>query len=304
MMNNRRLGLGRGLDALIPGSHNANNTSNTSNPAAAGTPGNIPAGTMVDQVDIDLVGPNPKQPRTVFDPEALAELAESIKEHGVIQPLIVSRPAQDSGGAPYQLIAGERRLLAARQAGLTRVPVIVKEASPRGLLELALVENLQRQDLGALEEALAFKRLGDEFALTQEEIATRVGRSRPSVANSLRLLTLSDEIQASLARGEITSGHARALLGIDNPEERRLAWRRIVEGGLTVRDAEDLARRGIRVTQERPPRRRSAELTALEDQLRGTLGTRVDLTRGRKGGRIVIHYYSDEELESLIDRFG
>ena len=277
-MNNRRGGLGRGLDALIPSLQPA-----------------------VEQVDVDLIAPNPHQPRTVFDPEALSELAESIKEHGVIQPLIVSRPA-DRSGAPFQLIAGERRLLAARQAGLERVPVIVKEASPQALLELALVENLQRQDLGALEEAFAFKRLGDEFGLTQEAIAQRVGRSRSAIANSLRLLTLSEEIQASIARGEITPGHARALLGIDDLEERRLAWRRIVEGHLTVRDAESIAKMGAQAKKVPQPRPRSADIQALEEQLRRTLGTKVDLTHGRKGGRVVIHYYTDEELESIIGR--
>jgi ParB family chromosome partitioning protein len=277
-MTNRH-GLGRGLDALIPSRQ-----------------------PVVEQVDIDLIAPNPHQPRTVFDAEALTELADSIKEHGIIQPLIVSRPG-DRDGAPFQLIAGERRLLAARQAGLAKVPVIVKEASPQASFEMALVENLQRADLGALEEASAFKRLGEEFALTQEEIATRVGRSRSAVANSLRLLTLSDEIQASLARGEITSGHARALLGIDDPAERRQAWQRIVEGRLTVRDAEAMAKSGV--TSRTPhPRRRSAELNALVEQLRGLLGTKVDLTRGRKGGKMVIYFYSDEELESLIEKLG
>jgi ParB family chromosome partitioning protein len=282
-MNMRRTGLGRGLDALIPGSSS-------------------PRGT-VEQVDVDLIAPNPRQPRTVFDGESLDELAESIKEHGVIQPLIVSRP-ETPGSAPYQLIAGERRLLAARRAGLEKVPVIVKEAGPQALLEIALVENLQRQDLGPLEEASAFKRLSEEFSLTQDAIATRVGRSRSAVANSLRLLTLSDEMQASLARGEITPGHARALLGIDDPEERRRAWQRIVEGNLTVRDAEALAKRGTQTFRARSPLRRSAELAALEERLRGALGTRVNLSRGRKGGRIVIHFFSDEELESIMDRLG
>jgi len=279
-MINRRGGLGRGLDALIPSIQPS-----------------------VEQVDIDLIAPNPYQPRTVFEPEAVAELAESIKEHGVIQPLIVTRPA-DRSGAPYHLIAGERRLLASRQAGLTKVPVIIKEASPQALLELALVENLQRQDLGALEEAHAFKRLGEEFELTQEQIATRVGRSRSAVANSMRLLTLSEEIQASLAKGQITAGHARALLGIDDLDERRRAWLRILEGNLTVRDAEALAKRGAVVRIATAPARRSADIAALEEQLRGSLGTKVDLSKGRKGGKIVIHFYSDEELESIIDRLG
>jgi ParB family transcriptional regulator, chromosome partitioning protein len=279
-MTNRRSGLGKGLDALIP---------------------NLQP--MVEQVDIDLIAPNPQQPRSVFEPEGLGELAESIREHGVIQPLIVSRP-QGRGAAPYQLIAGERRLLASRQAGLTKVPVIVKEATPQALLELALVENLQRQDLGALEEAVAFKRLGEEFKLTQEQIAERVGRSRSAVTNSIRLLTLSEEIQASLARGEISAGHARALLGVDDLDERRSAWRRIVEGRLTVRDAESLAKGGGRLrSRKATPKRRSADIEALEEQLRASLGTKVDLlSRGRSGGRVVIHYYSDEELESIIER--
>jgi ParB family chromosome partitioning protein len=277
-VTSRRSGLGRGLDALI---------------GARPTP-------TVDEVDIDLIAPNPEQPRGVFEPQSLSELAESIREHGIIQPLIVSRPA-NPGSAPYQLIAGERRLLAARQAGLTRVPVIVREANTRGLLELALVENLQREDLGPLEEAAAFRRLSDEFGLTQEEIASRVGRSRPAVANSLRLLSLPPEIQASLARGEITAGHARALLGIDDAEEQRQTWRRVVEGNLTVRDAEQLARR--RPAAGKSPRRKlPADLAALEETLRSALGTRVELQRGRRGGRLVIHFFSDEELEAIVER--
>jgi ParB family transcriptional regulator, chromosome partitioning protein len=278
-MTNRRSGLGRGLDALIPSIQPS-----------------------VEEVDIDLIAPNPQQPRSVFEPDALSELSDSIREHGVIQPLIVSRPGTP-GAAPYQLIAGERRLLASRQAGLTKVPVIIKEATPQALLELALVENLQRQDLGPLEEATAFKRLGEEFKLTQEQIADRVGRSRPAVANSLRLLSLSEEIQASLARGEISAGHARALLGIEDVDQRRSAWRRIVEGRLTVRDAESLAKGGGRTRSRRSASaRRSADLEALEERMRASLGTKVDLSRGRSGGRIVIHYYSDEELESIIER--
>jgi len=279
-MTNRRTGLGRGLEALIP---------------------NLQP--IVDEVDIDLIAPNPQQPRSVFDAATLAELAESIREHGIIQPLIVSRPAGDYAAATYQLITGERRLLAARQAGLKRVPVIVKEASPQALLELALVENLQRQDLGPLEEAAAFRRLGDEFGLTQEAIATRVGRSRPAIANSLRLLSLPDEIQASLARGEITAGHARALLGIEDRAEQRRTWRRIVEGGLTVRDAEAMAKGRTR-TGRRAPRAQSADLAAIEERMRASLGTKVELRKGRKGGRVVIHFFSDEELDALIERLG
>jgi ParB family chromosome partitioning protein len=282
-MTNRRSGLGRGLGALIP---------------QAGE--QEPAGVL--EVDVDLIVSNPQQPRTVFDPAALSELAASIREHGVIQPLIVSRLPEANG--TYQLIAGERRLLASREAGLTKVPVIVKEASPQDLLELALVENLQRQDLGPLEEAAAFRRLVDEFGLTQEAVAGRVGRSRSAVANSLRLLSLPDEIQGSLARGEISAGHARAILAVDDAGEQRRTWQRILEAALTVRDAEKLVKRNV--TQMAMRRRRArgpnADLLALEERLRGSLGTKVDLTKGRSGGRLTIHFYSDEELEALIGR--
>lgn len=278
-MTNRRVGgLGRGLGALIPNLHPS-----------------------VEEVNVDLIAPNPHQPRTIFDADAIAELAESIRQHGIIQPLIVSRPEGGRSVAPYQLIAGERRLLAARQAGLARVPVIVKEASPQALLELALVENLQRQDLGPLEEAAAFRHLADDFHLTQEQIATSVGRSRSAVTNSLRLLSLSAEIQGSLARGQISAGHARALLGIDDEAERHSAWLRIVEGGLTVRDAETMSK-GRHEVHARVLRRPSPDVVALEEQLRSSLGTRVDLRKGRKGGKMTVYFFSDEELEAIIER--
>ena len=272
-----RRGLGRGLGALIP-----------------------ELAPAIQEVDVDLIVPNPHQPRSAFEPASLAELAQSIREHGVIQPLIVSR--REVEGGVYQLIAGERRLLAARQAGLSKVPVVVKEASPQGLLELALVENLQREDLGPLEEAAAFKRLVEEFGLTQEAVAGRVGRSRPAVTNTIRLLTLSDEIQASLVRGEISAGHARALLGIDDAASRRRVWQRIVRAALTVRDAEALAktsRGGRRVRQALRP---AADIAALEEKLRSALGTKVDLVKARKGGRLTIHFYSDEEFDALVER--
>ncbi len=277
-MTSRRTGLGRGLGALIPEVRPA-----------------------VEEIDVDLIGPNPKQPRTVFQPEALSELADSIREHGIIQPLIISRGAE-GGGAPYQLIVGERRLLAARQAGLSKVPAIIKEASPQTLLELALVENLQREDLGPLEAAAAFRRLADEFDLTQEAVAGRVGRSRSAVANSLRLLSLPGEIQASLAAGEISAGHARALLGFDEAAEQRQAWQQIVRGHLTVRDTETLvgARSGRRARRTAPAR--NADLAALEEELRSLLATKVELSKGRRGGRLTIHFFSDEELEALIER--
>ncbi len=276
----RQRGLGRGLAALIPTT----------------TVG-------VEEVDLDLIVPNPHQPRAAFSEASLQELVESIREHGVIQPLIVS--AGESPGV-YQLIAGERRLRAARLAGLTRVPVVVKEAADHELLELALVENLQREDLNALEEAQAYRRLADEFGLTQEAIASRVGRSRTAVANSVRLLGLSEEIKASLAAGEVSEGHARALLGLDSETARREAWRQVVERGLTVRQTEELVRHWSDVpqTSARPARRsQNPEIASLEEKLRTALGTKVELRRGAKGrGRLVVHFYSDEELESLLRR--
>lgn len=280
-MSKRKTGLGRGLGALIPS-----------------------AAPSVEEVDVDLIVPNPHQPRASLGEESLRELAESIREHGMLQPLLVSRMTGTEGTLTYQLIAGERRLEAARMAGLERVPVVVKEASSGELLELALVENLQRADLGPLEEAGAYRRLHEDFGLTQEQVAARVGRSRTAVANSLRLLSLSAEMRASLAAGEMSEGHARALLGLEDEGERRGAWRTVVEQGLSVRQTEDLVRSWPRRARgrRRAAPGRSAELAELEERLRAALGTRVSLTRSRRGGRIVIHFYSDEELEGLVQR--
>jgi len=278
-----KTGLGRGLGALIPG----------------------PAPSR-EAVDIDLIVSNPYQPRFGIEAAALEELAESIRQHGVIQPLLVSR-MDDAGGAPtYQVIAGERRLEAAKLAGLTQVPVVIKETTQREHLELALVENLMRQDLNALEEAQAYRRLVDEFGLSQSELSTRVGRSRSAVANSLRLLNLSDELRASLARNELSEGHARAILSLPE-EKRRPAWERVVQKGLSVRQTEELARDWPSEGTKSRGRRRTArnvEIEALEERLRASLGTRVSVVKGRRGGRITIHFYSDEELDGFLERLG
>lgn len=274
-------GLGRGLGALIPTS-----------------------ALEAETLDVDLIISNPHQPRSAVDPESLAALTESIREYGVIQPLLITR-VQPEGGGPdvYQLIAGERRLQAARLAGLARVPVIVKEATSGEMLELALVENLQRADLNPLEEAQAFRRLVGEFGLTQETVAARVGRSRTAVANALRLLTLSDDLKASLAAGEVSEGHARALLGLSSEAQRRQAWQRVVERGLSVRETEAMVRQWPAAAPTKAPRRRpDPEVADLEERLRAALGTRVSLRRGRRGGRLTIHFYSDEELEALLGR--
>ncbi|HTE85997.1 MAG TPA: ParB/RepB/Spo0J family partition protein [Dehalococcoidia bacterium] len=274
-------GLGRGLAALLPGG-----------PEAA------------HEVDIDLIAPNPEQPRKQLDAQSLQELAESIRQHGILQPLIVSRHLATGGGASYALIAGQRRLQAARLAGLTRVPVVVREIQDVQRLELALVENLQRADLSPLDEAAAFRRLIDEFGLTQEEVARRVGRGRVAVANSLRLLGLSPLIRSSLASGEISAGHARALLGAGLETDRAHLLGQIVQQGLSVRQTEVLVR-GLRIAGV-PPRERSIrapdpERVALEERLRSALATQVEIRPSRRGGRILIRYYNEDDLQEILD---
>ncbi len=265
-------GLGRGLGALIPSAERNG----------------------LLQIDLDRISPNPRQPRTVMKEETLAELADSIRQHGILEPLIVTR-----SGSGYTLIAGERRWRAARLAGLTTVPIVVKDSTPQQLLELALVENIQRQDLGPLEEAAAYRQLLDEHNLTQEEVARRVGKSRSAVANSLRLLHLPPEAKVALEEGKITEGHARTLLSLPSAEQQLVLLASMLSSGVTVREAEEAARRGSPKGQQ-PGRPKSVELSDLENRLREALRTKVELHRGRKGGRVVIHFYSDEELEGIF----
>lgn len=286
-MNEPKRGLGRGLSALIP----------SGGPVAEETTGGVM------QLPIDDIGPNPRQPRQAVDSRALEELAASIQEHGIIQPLIVTRSNPADGGPPYRIVAGERRWRAARLAGLPTVPVIVKDATPQAMLEWALVENLQRADLSPLEMATAFRSLMDEFGLTQEDIAARVGKSRVAVANTVRLLRLPDEIKDALAAGQITEGHARALLGIEEEDGQIRALELVIRRGLSVRQTEELVRRINTAEQvaRKAAAMRSPETRALEDRFRGVLGTKVDLLRSRRGGRLVIHFYSEEELQNLYD---
>lgn len=263
-------------------------------------------------VAIDRVVPNPWQPRSFMEPAALAELTDSIRAHGIIQPLLVSVERDANGMEVYQLIAGERRLRAARAAGLTRVPVTIRQSTPQELLELAIIENVQRADLSPLEESYSYQRLIDEFHLTQQEVAIRVGKSRAAVANTLRLAALAPELQASLANGEITEGHARALLGMDDLTRRRELWRMVVEGGLNVRQTERLVREASKPTPDAQtvavavaPAAAQQEHEALAQALQRSLGTKVTLRRGKRGaGSLTIHYYSDEELEGVLDRLG
>ena len=287
-MTQPRRGLGRGLDALLPG----------------GSGEGPPPGRALQEIDIDLIAPNPEQPRTNFPPEQLRELAESIREHGILQPLVVS--LEEDGG--YRLIAGERRLQAARLADLPVVPVVTREVDGSELLELALVENIQRADLNPIEEALAYRRLLDEHGLTQEEVARRVGRSRAAVANATRLLQLEPDIRRSLVAGEIREGHARALLSLPAGPDRLDVWRETVRRGLSVRETEAAVRRALSPRQGRTPADAPeapsrVPLRDLETNLRRALGTRVTISSRRSGGaRIVVETYSEEELESVAGK--
>jgi ParB family chromosome partitioning protein len=277
----RRAGLGRGLESLIP----------SGEPQTGG----------ISQLPVESILPNPRQPRTRFDPEELAELAASIQEHGVLQPLIVTQ-GQEAGR--YVLVAGERRWLAARQAGLTHVPAILREASDQERLELALIENVQRADLAPLETADAYRQLAEDFNLSHEEIAARVGKSRTAVTNTLRLLKLPEAVRQALAEGRITEGHARALLTLPTAQAQAAALVTILSHELNVRQTEALVRR---LSGERPALAEKPapppEVADLERRLEDSLGTRVDLKRGSRGrGTVVIHFYSDEELDALLER--
>ncbi len=276
--------LGKGLGALIPDL----STLDDKEKKALG----------IMEIELDRIVPNEYQPRKAFDDEKLNELAASIREQGVIQPVIVHR-----AGSGYELIAGERRWRASRLAGLRTIPALVKEATKRDLLEMALIENIQREDLNALEAAEAYKRLQDEFKLTQEDLARRVGKERSTVTNFLRLLHLPKEIKQELAAGTLSMGHAKALLSLDRSRDQIQAAVLIVKKGLSVREAESLASR-----LKNPPRERkirpSHELKSLEERLKKSLGTKVTISSKSKGGRIVIEYFSAEELDRILEKIG
>ncbi len=276
----QRSGLGKGLDALIPGG------------AAA-------SGEGVAQIAIDSIQRNPRQPRQAFQESDLEDLSASIREHGIIQPLIVSPVADGT----YTLIACERRLQAARRAGLRMVPVVVRYASDQQLLELALIENVQRADLNPIEEAQAFHHLVKEFGLSHDSIAARVGKSRVTVTNMLRLLDASSAVKQALVDGKISEGHARALLALHSAKAQEAALHTIVNLDLSVRQAEQLARKlsGHQPVSKKRTNR-NPNVGDVEKRLRNTLGTKVALKHGKKGGTLTIYYYSDEELDSLLKR--
>ncbi|HWP63679.1 MAG TPA: ParB/RepB/Spo0J family partition protein [Candidatus Binatia bacterium] len=287
-------GLGRGLASLIPTT--------------------TPVGEAPTEIPLDRIRTNPYQPRRYTNEVEIAQLAASIREHGVLQPILVTETLDG-----FELVAGERRVRAARLAGLTHIPAVVRELPDRHRLELALVENLQREDLNPIEEALGYRRLIDEFGFTQEEIAARVAKARSTVANTLRLLDQPAEIQDAVAEGRLSEGHARAIAGLPADDQRRLAAL-VVAKGLNVRQTEELARRlrageadvsggadsTTSATSLDPVQQVSKavalELARVQEDLQRALGTKVRIARGRRGGRIVIEYYSDEELGRLYDR--
>jgi ParB family transcriptional regulator, chromosome partitioning protein len=273
-------GLGRGLAALIP----------QRGPTTNGS------------IDIPLarIRENPRQPRLRMDDDALAALAESIRQHGVIQPVLVTETIDG-----YQLVAGERRVRAARLAGLERIPAVVRQLADREQLELALVENLQREDLDPIEAARAYRQLMDDFAFTQEELASRVGRARSTVANTLRLLELNSAVQDAVVAGAITEGHARAIGGLPTETQAHVVSA-VIEDDLSVRQTEELVRR-LREprpisTEAAPKAAADPDVERVEEDLRRSLGTKVRLTRTRRGGRITIEYYGEEELARLYQR--
>ena len=285
-----RKALGKGLEALIPSAVAAS----TMDPVAPSTPG-------VRELSIEEIGPNPYQPRTRFDDEGLQELASSIKATGVLQPVMVRRD-----GDSYQLVVGERRLRAARMAGLENIPAIVRELSDTEMMELALIENIQRENLNAIDEAKAYQALVVRVGLTHDQISERVGKQRSSVTNALRLLSLPVEVQDMVSRGTLTAGHGRALLGLESGGDQLATARYVQSKGFSVRRTEALINRKLRREHSRP-RAGAAKLNGLsewETRLQQKFGTRVSIVAGRKGGKVEFEYYGQDDLERLLEGWG
>ena len=312
---NQRRGLGRGLGALIPSSEPPARATEAEQPkpepevqTAAAHVGELEevAGARYAELALDDIRPNPRQPRSVFDEEALAELVHSIREIGLLQPIVV-RPVPDATEAPhFELVAGERRWRAAREAGLDPIPAIVRETGDDVLLRDALLENLHRSQLNALEEAAAYQQLLDDFGCTQEELATRIGRSRPQVSNTLRLLRLPAPVQRRVAAGVLSAGHARALLALDDPEAMEKLAGRIVAEGLSVRATEEIVAVGEadgreRVRVARPRRPSAPGLTEIADRLSDKLETRVRIEAGKSKGKVTIEFATLEDLRRIVD---
>lgn len=269
-------GLGKGLGALIEE--------------------NVQEEAGIREVKLNEIEPNIGQPRKKFDDDKLLQLAESIKEHGIVQPIIV-RKEKDI----YRIVAGERRWRAARLAGLEQVPVIIKEISNRQVMEIALIENIQREDLNPIEEAEAFERLLKEFEMTQEDLSRTVGRSRSAIANSIRLLHLCDKVKEYVVTGELSSGHARALIPIEDRDVQLLFAKEIIEKNLTVRETEALVKRYFAKKPEQKVQKKNEQLLEIEERLKNVFGTKVQLISGNKKGKIMIEYYSNDELDRILE---
>jgi ParB family chromosome partitioning protein len=281
-MNHKKV-LGRGLGALIPQRQEA--------------PAESHATQGLAEIPLSQIQPNPFQPRKTFNEASIDELARSVRQHGIVQPLVVTR-----AGDKYKLIAGERRFRAAQKAGLTTVPVLIKEMMAEGdALQIALIENIQREDLNPIEEAMAYHQLHDDFQLTQEEISRRVGKERSTVANFLRLLKLPDPVKKLLASGQLSMGHARALLAIESPKKQEQLADRVVRKNLNVRQTEMLASESSPKTAEKKEKEKDVFTRDAEDKLQRTLRTKVEIDRRRRGGVIHIRYGSEDELIRVVD---
>jgi ParB family chromosome partitioning protein len=304
MTTSTKHGLGRGLGALIPQKSAPDNALQN----------------VIRNVPVAQIEPNPRQPRKKFPPETLDALAASIREHGLIQPLVV-KEVQTPYGSRYQLIAGERRWRAAQRAGLATLPAILKGATPQQMLELALVENIQRAGLNALEEAEAYRQLIQEFELTQEQVAHRVGKDRTTISNALRLLKMSATLRDAVVNETLSEGHARALMQIADDKRQQALVKHVTDTGLSVRQTEELVRRTLSKSEgsKSPhpggsvpahPKHPSSvtrhsshsDTHSIEEDLRRALGTKVELYRSQRGGKIIIEFYSDEELETIYDK--
>lgn len=291
----KKTGLGKGLDALIPSGSKKTIPPRKENEYSE----KIQEKDGVQELKISEVEPNRQQPRKNFDEDALLELTESIKQFGIIQPLVVQKK-----GDHYEIIAGERRWRAAKKAGIKKVPVIIKEYNPQEVMEISLIENIQREDLNPIEEALAYKRLLEEFQLKQDEIAEKVSKSRTTVTNSLRLLKLDDRIQQMVIDDMISTGHARALLALENKEEQYAAAVKIFDEKMNVRDTEKL----VKLLQNKKPEKPKEEpansfiYKNIEEKIKAILGTKVKVDhKANNRGKITIEYYSNEELERIVE---
>ena len=295
-MAKQSFGLGKGLDALMG---EAEKEASTEVVAKTASKGNV-SGEI--EIDVNKLLPNPHQPRKEFDKDALQELADSIKEHGVISPIIVEK----ADGGNYYIIAGERRTRAAKLAGLKKVPVRVQSYSEEKKLEIALIENIQREDLNALEEALAYRELMDMCGITQDEVARRVGKNRTTVTNALRLLKLPEDMQTSLSNDEITAGHARALLSVTNPADQRILFARILGQDLSVRETErqaaELNAGGKAAVKTKPKKtqKKDPDISSLEEQFIEALGTKVQLKGSLDKGSVQIDYFSRDDLDRIF----